>query len=105
MQSKAQKQADFPLVIYSYWQSDDPENEANLQYYVREGIREDDSSLHIILVDAKQVSSPSSYDLTPRCALFSGAINGLAISRLYSNQETCSIPISSFYDVPLGCPF
>ena len=47
--------AEKPLVVYVLLETDDEANDANLRYYVREGIREDDGCTHIILVDPKRV--------------------------------------------------
>ena len=44
------------LVIYVLLESTEASNEANFQYYLREGIRENDGCLHIILVDPQRVS-------------------------------------------------
>lgn len=43
------------LVIYVLLESTEASNEANFQYYLREGISENDGCLHIILVDPQRV--------------------------------------------------
>ena len=57
-QDKQRNRSDVPLVIYVLLESDDPENEANFMYYVREAIREHDGCTHLILVDQRRVSLP-----------------------------------------------
>ena len=52
----AQQIQDHPLVIYVLLESSDAANEDNFRYYLREGIRENDGCLHIILVDPQKVS-------------------------------------------------
>ena len=54
--SKLSAATEYPLVVYNLLDSDDPENEANLKFYVREGIRETDECMHIIIVNPKQVT-------------------------------------------------
>ena len=44
--------------------SDDPENYANFQYYLREGIREDDGCTHIIILDRALVRYFSAHRCT-----------------------------------------
>ncbi len=46
-----------PLIIYVLLESTEASNEANFQYYLREGISEDDGCLHIILTDPKRVGA------------------------------------------------
>ena len=53
--SRLTQATEYPLVIFTLLESDDLENEANLRYYVREGIREDDGCTHIIIVDPDKV--------------------------------------------------
>jgi len=52
---RPQGKAEVPLVVYVLLETEDGANDANLHYFVREGIREDDGCTHIILVDPKRV--------------------------------------------------
>ena len=42
------------LIIYLLLKSNEESNEANFQYYLREGISEDDGCSHVILIDSKK---------------------------------------------------
>lgn len=46
---------DVPLVVYQLLEDSDPENEANFQHYLREGIQERDGCTHVVLVDPSRV--------------------------------------------------
>lgn len=63
-----QHDKDRPLIVYALLESKEQANADNFDYYLRQGIREDDGCLHIILVAADKVFFiPLSPPVRPCC--------------------------------------